>query len=209
MSVSRLKIINSLLVMTIACVLMSCGYLIQPKVKQGMANLQKGSYLNDPQHTSVIFKVGHMGLSTFVGRFNKVEASLEFDPKNLQNAQLSAIINVASVDVNNASLEDSLRGSSWFDTDKYPQAFFKTTSVTLVDEKRARFNGNLTLHGVTAPIVLDVVFNGGANDMLTGHYTVGFSATTSIRRSVFGVDYLIPAIADTVEIEVYTEFQRQ
>lgn len=190
-------------------VLSSCGYLIQPTIKQNIVHLEKGSYTADPQHTAVLFKINHMGLSTFVGRFNKVDASLEFDPVNIASAKLTAVIDVASVDVNNRELEENLRDSSWFHTEKYPQALFKTTSVELVDEKRAKFSGTFTLHGVTKPIVLDVTFHGGGNNMLTGAYTLGFSATTSFNRSVFGVDYLTPAIADKVDIEVFAEFQKQ
>jgi polyisoprenoid-binding protein YceI len=200
-----------LLLMTLASVtlLSSCGYLIQPAIKQNIVHLEKGSYTADPQHTAILFKINHMGLSTFVGRFNKVDASLEFDPAHIANAKLTAVIDVASVDVNNKELEENLRGSSWFHTEKYPQALFKTTSVQTIDEKRAKFSGTFTLHGITEPIVLDVTFNGGGNNMLTGAYTLGFSATTSFNRSVFGVDYLTPAIADKVDIEVFAEFQKQ
>ena len=188
--------------------LLSCGYLLQPSVKSGMINLAKGSYNLDPQHTSVLFKINHMGLSTFVGRFDQVNASLEFDPKDIANAKLSAVINIASIDVNNKGLEESLRGSSWFDADKYPQAFFTTSSVKVIDAKRAQFSGPLTLHGVTRPIVIEVVFNGGANNLLTGHYTLGFSATARFKRSAFAMDYLIPLVADEVDIEVFAEFQQ-
>ncbi len=189
--------------------LASCGTLIKPKVKTGLIQLEKGSYKLDPSHVAVLFKINHMGLSTFVGRFNKVDASLEFDPMNIAAAKLSAVIDIASVDVNNADLEETLRGSSWFDAEKYPQAFFKTTSVKIIDENTAEFSGDLNLHGVTAPISLKIHFNGGGNNMLTGSYTLGFSATSSINRSTFGMDYLVPAIADQVDLEVFAEFQQQ
>ncbi len=189
--------------------LASCGTLIKPKVKTGLIQLEKGSYKLDPSHVAVLFKINHMGLSTFVGRFNKVDASLEFDPMNIAAAKLSAVIDIASVDVNNADLEETLRGSSWFDAEKYPQAFFKTTSVKVIDENTAEFSGDLNLHGVTAPISLKIHFNGGGNNMLTGSYTLGFSATSSINRSTFGMDYLVPAIADQVDLEVFAEFQQQ
>ncbi len=189
--------------------LASCGTLIKPKVKTGLIQLEKGSYKLDPSHVAVLFKINHMGLSTFVGRFNKVDASLEFDPMNIAAAKLSAVIDIASVDVNNADLEETLRGSSWFDTEKYPQAFFKTTSVKVIDENTAEFSGDLNLHGVTAPISLKIHFNGGGNNMLTGSYTLGFSATSSINRSTFGMGYLVPAIADQVDLEVFAEFQQQ
>lgn len=193
----------------IGLLLASCGTLIKPNVKTGIVQLEKGSYLLDQTHVAVLFKINHMGLSTFVGRFNKVDAALEFDPNNIAAAKLSAVIDVASIDVNNPDLEETLRGSSWFDTEKYPQAFFKTTNVSLLDQNSAVFAGELTLHGVTAPINLTVTFNGAANNMLTGFYTLGFSATSTFNRSAFGVDYLIPAIGDAVAIEVFAEFQKK
>lgn len=192
-----------------ALTLSACGYLIKPTVKTGIVNLEPGSYQIDKQHTSLLFKVNHMGMSTLVGRFNSVDASLEFNPTHMENARLSAVITISSVDVNNRDLEETLRGSSWFDADKYPQALFKTTSVELVNESRAKFSGNLTLHGVTAPVVLDVVFNGGGENMLTGRYTLGFTAVTSFKRSQFGMDYLVPAVGDDVNIEVFAEFQKR
>ena len=201
-----IKIISTLL---IGFLLVSCGTLIKPDVKTGIVQLEKGSYKLDQTHVAVLFKINHMGLSTFVGRFNKVDATLEFDPANIAAAKLSAVIDVASLDANNADLEETLRGSSWLDTEKYPQAFFKTTSVSVLDQNSAVFAGELTLHGVTAPINLTVTFNGGANNMLTGFYTLGFSATTAFNRSAFGIDYLIPAIGDQVAIEVFAEFLQQ
>jgi polyisoprenoid-binding protein YceI len=189
--------------------LTACGYLIQPKLKTGIINLAPGSYKIDKQHTSVSFKINHMGMSTFVGRFNAVDASLEFNPDHMENATLSAVINIASIDVNNKDLEEILRGGSWFDADAWPQAQFKTNKVELISDKRAKFSGDMTLHGVTAPVVLDVVFNGAGDNMLTGHYTLGFTATTQFKRSQFGMDYLIPAVGDEVNVEVFAEFQKQ
>ena len=189
--------------------LLSCGTLIKPRVKAGMLQLEKGSYTIDQTHATVLFKINHMGLSTFVGRFNKIDASLEFDPANIAAAKLSAVIDITSIDVNNNDLEETLLGSSWFAAEKYPQAVFKTTSVKVLDQDAAVFTGDLTLHGITAPIALTVTFNGGANNMLTGFYTLGFSATSTFNRSAFGIDYLIPAIGDKIDLEVFAEFQQQ
>ena len=79
----------------------------------------------------------------------------------------------------------------------------------MIDQNSARFTGDLSLHGITAPIELTVTFNGGANNMLTGFYTLGFSATGALSRSAFGIDYLVPAIGDQVALEVFAEFQQQ
>lgn len=198
-----------LLLLLTAIFSVGCGQLIKPRIKTGMVQLEKGSYQLDQTHVAVLFKINHMGFSTFVGRFNKVDASLEFDPHNIAAAKLTAVIDVASIDVNNPDLEQTLRGNNWFAVEQYPQALFKTTAVTLVDEHSAVFTGDFTLRGITAPIALKVHFNGGGNNLLTGFYTLGFSATSQFKRSTFALDYLIPAIGDQVDIEVFAEFQQQ
>jgi len=199
------RLLSLFLVLSLA----ACGYLIKPNIKTGIVNLEPGSYQLDKQHTSVLFKINHMGMSTFVGRFNSVDASLEFDPAHMENAKLSAVINMASVDVNNVELSETLRGSSWFDAVRYPQAVFTTTHVKIINESRAIFSGNLQFHGTTAPIALDVIFNGGGDNLLTGRYTLGFTAGTQFKRSAFGMDYMVPAVGDDVTIEVFAEFQKR
>jgi len=192
----------------VAVLLGSCS-LLTPTVKTQLSELRSGQYNIDKKHASLIFKIGHLRLSTFVGRFNDVDATLDFDPANIAATKLDAQVNVASIDVNNADLEESLRSSSWFDTNKFPQATFTTLSVQPVSGNTFRFTGNLTLHGVTAPVTLDVTFHGGADDMLTGFYTLGFSATGTIKRSTFGIDSYIPMVGDDVVLEVYAEFQKR
>jgi len=195
-------------VLIVAVLLGSCSLLV-PTVKNQLSELRSGQYSIDKKHASLIFKIGHMKLSTFVGRFNDVDASLDFDPANIAATKLDAQVNVASIDVNNVDLEESLRGGSWFDTNKFPQATFTTLSVEPVSGNTFRFTGNLTLHGVTAPVTLDVTFHGGGDDMLTGFYTLGFSATGTIKRSTFGIDSYIPMVGDDVALEVYAEFQKR
>lgn len=186
----------------------SCS-LITPKVQTQLSELRSGQYSLDKQHASLIFKVGHMKLSTFVGRFNEFDATLDFDPANIAATKLDAQVNTASIDVNNTDLEESLRGSTWFDTTQFPQAIFTTLSVQPQSDNTFHFTGNLTLHGVTAPVILEVTFHGGADNMLTGKYTIGFSASGTIKRSTFGIDSYIPMVGDDVVLEVYAEFQRR
>lgn len=209
---ARLKpgaFVGFVILVVLAFLLTACGHLLKPHVKTGMVQLEKGSYQLDQSHVAVLFKINHMGLSTFVGRFNKVDAQLEFDPDNIAAAQLSAVIDINSIDVNNPELEKTLQGRSWFNAEAFPQAFFKTTAVKVVDENSAIFTGDFTLRGVTNPLDLHVHFNGGANNILTGFYTLGFSARSQFKRSAFAMDYLIPAIGDQVDLEIFAEFQQQ
>jgi polyisoprenoid-binding protein YceI len=187
----------------------ACSSLLTPNVTTGVTELRAGEYRLDKQHATLLFKVDHLGLSEFVGRFNEFDATLDFDPERIEEARLEAVIQTASIDVNDPEFEEELRGRDWFNTTRFPEAVFRTNSVTLIDDESARFSGELTLLGVNVPVELNVVFNGGANNLLTLKYTIGFSATTSFMRSDVGMDHYIPAVGDEVNIEVYAEFQRQ
>lgn len=188
----------------------SCAWLLTPKVKTELLQLEPGSYKLDPTHTSVIFKVSHLNLSTYVGRFNDMDATLDFDPEQTEKTRLTALVKTASIDVNNDSLEESLVGSSWFNTEEFPEATIKTISVMPANETNLFiFNAELSLLGQSKPVALLATFNGGAYNMLTGYYTLGFNATGEINRSEFGMDQYVPLVGDKVKIEVYAEFQKQ
>jgi len=186
--------------------LSACVSLITPKVQPELSKLKAGAYSLDKTHARLLFKVTHLGLSTYVGRFNEFDASLEFDPENINAAKLSAVIEVGSLDINDAGLKDDLMGRSWFNQSAYPQAVFESTSVRSVDGNDFVFSGDLTWRGVTKLILVNATFNGGANNILSGKYTLGFSAKASFSRSDFGMDKFVPLVGDEVIIETYAEF---
>lgn len=188
--------------------LSGCVSWLQPNVETNSRALKPGNYTLDKSHTTVLFKVEHMGLSTYVGRFNEVNAVLQYNPEDISASSLEAVVTMASVDVNNEKLERALRGSFWFDTEKYPQAFYKTVSARQLSEDKIVFEGELTLLGQTNPLEIEVTVNGGANNMLTGKYTLGFSASGALNRSEFGLDRFTPVVGDRVELEIHAEFQR-
>ncbi len=183
-----------------------CASLIKPKLKQQLVALKPGDYQLDPAHSTVLFKVDHMGYSKFVGRFNRVDASLLWNAESIEASQLEAIVDMASVDVNNPKFERALNGRFWFDTQTYPQATFKTLSAEKVGANQMRFLGELFFMGVAQEIEVDVLFNGAANNWVTGKYTLGFSASSTISRSAFGLDRFVPAVGDEVELEIHAEF---
>lgn len=186
-----------------------CAKLIQPNIKTDMTLFKSGQYEIDPAHTTVLFKVNHMGFSMFVGRFNRFEANLAFDAEHIEDAKLEALIDMASVDVNNPDFEDTLRGRFWFNAEKYPQAKFVTRSVKKIDANSADFTGDLTFRGVTQPLTLRVDFNGAANNIVTGNYTLGFAASGVLQRSAFGLDNYVPTIGDDVQLEIHAEFKKR
>ena len=160
---------------------------VSPQANTEREALRTGEYTLDNLHTAVTFKIDHLGFSNYVGRFEQVEASLDFDAENPAEARLEAIIEIASLDVANDEFAETLSGSSWFDAEVHPQAIFRSTGISVTSGTTGTVTGNLTLKGVTNPVTLDVTFNGGDNDRLRGGYAIGFSATGSFKRSDFGI----------------------
>jgi len=204
--------IKLMLGLTSLLFLSGCASLITtfgtPNVKQEITELKAGEYSLDKSHATVLFKIDHSGLSTYVGRFNKFDASLSFDPENIADAKLDGVVQMGSLDINDEGLEDTLMGGSWFNQKKYPQATFKTRSVTPISGNEFEFVGDLDWRGVVKPVSLRVVFHGGAFVPLTQKYTLGFSAKGSFLRSDFGMDSYIPLVGDEVKLEVFAEFQK-
>ena len=190
--------------------LAGCGYLI-PANNQTLdpARLEGGAYRLDPDHTALLWKVNHLGFTLYVGRFDRVEGSLDFDPEAPAASRLQVIVETASIGSVDPKLDSDLRGSGWFDAVTHPQIVFRSTAIDVTGKNTGRVTGDLTLHGVTRPMTLDVTFNGGATDIITGKYTLGFAATGTIKRSEFGVDDYVPAIGDEAQLEIYTEFLRR
>jgi polyisoprenoid-binding protein YceI len=190
--------------------LASCDRILTPDFETELTELNAGQYVLDPDHATLIWKINHLGFSTFVGRFNDIEASLDFDPENIQESSLEVIINTAGLDVNNLEFEEELRGSNWFDVENFPQATFISTSFLESDGNSFVFEGDLTLLGNTAPIILDINFNGGGRNFLTRSNTVGFSASATFLRSAYGLDRFTSfGVGDEIELEIHVEFMEQ
>ena len=181
---------------------------LTPDVETEIAEIRSGQYSLDRDHATLIWKVDHLGFSTYIGRFNDFDASLDFDPENIGNSSLEVIVNTASLDVNLPEFEDELR-ADWFNVEQFPQAVYRTTSLAeTIDENTFVFNGELTFMGVTAPVALEVDFHRGARDISRRlQYVIGFSASASVQRSAFGLDNLVNiGIGDEVELEIHVEF---
>ena len=188
--------------------LVSCDRLLTPDFNTEITELKGGAYTLDPDHATLLWKINHLGFSTFIGRFNDFDASLDFDPENIEAAELEVIIDVAGVDINNPEFAEELRGPDWFDVENFPQAVFRTTSfVETVDEDTFIFQGDLTLLGNTAPVNLEVNFHGGGRNFLTRSYTLGFSASANFQRSDYGLDRFASfGVGDDIELEIHVEF---
>jgi len=134
----------------VLCIFVSgCASVLRPNFTQSLGELRSGAYTLDPEHAYLIFRIEHLGLSTIVGRFNMMDASLDFNPAALADLSLDGIVDVASIDLNNTSLENRLRGSQWLDTESFPQARFVSETVQPLSGNSFIVNGVFTLRGVT------------------------------------------------------------
>jgi polyisoprenoid-binding protein YceI len=192
----------------------------QPSVSPNDATA--GEYKLDPTHASIVWKVPHMGLSNYTARFTKFDATLNFDPKDPAKNRVDVTIDPTSIrtdypynDIKSPfgvteNFDQTLAtGENWFEATKFPKITFKSTGVEQTGDNSARVTGDLTLKGVTKPVVMDVTFNGSyAKHPMAPIAVVGFSGVTTIKRSDFGMTYAAPQIGDDVQIMVEAEFSR-
>lgn len=146
-------------------------------------------YKVDPDHTSVTFQVRHL-FSRVQGRFDRFEGQIAFDPKNPAAVKVTGTIDVSSINTNVAERDKHLRAKDFFDVDAHPTITFVSTGASDVDAAAhtAKLAGNLTIHGVTKPVVLDVAYLGEGTDPW-GNRRAGFSAKTTINRTDFGLSW--------------------
>jgi polyisoprenoid-binding protein YceI len=149
-----------------------------------------------------------MGFSDWYGDFTGATGSLSLDPKAPTKAKVDITIPVSSVSTTNATLDGELKSDAWFDAAKYPQIRFTSTAVTPTGPRTANIAGNLTFHGVTRPVVLKATFLASGVNPLSKGYTMGFNATTSLKRSDFGVKTYIPLISDEVSLRISAAFEK-
>ena len=172
------------------------------------AKVEAGTYAVEPEHTRVRFDVSHFGFTKYDGEFRKVTGTLVLDPSKPDAAKVDIVIATSSVMVPNAKLKEELEGAQWLDAAKFPQITFKSTKVVSTGADTADVTGDFTLHGVTKPLTLKVKFNGAGNNPVNKHYTSGFEATGSIKRTDFGVKTYAPMIGDTVDLDIDAAFEK-
>ncbi len=168
-----------------------------------------GTYILDNKHTSVIFRINHLGFSHFTGRFNKSEGRCDFVPSAPENSGLDVTIDPRSIDTDDNDLDNALISENWFDTLKFPRATFHATHIERTGDTSAKITGDFTLHGVTHTLTLDTVLVGAGQDPLTHSNVLGFSATGSFKRSAYGIPNLEPMVGDEVTLQIDSEFDKE
>lgn len=163
------------------------------------------TYVIDPTHTDVIASWSHLGFSNPIAHFGQVDGSITYDPQDVGASSVSVTIPLAGMNSHVPAFDKHLRSADLFDADKHPTITFRSTKVEAAGEGRLRVTGELTVKGVTKPSVLDVTLNKIGEHPMNKRQTIGFDATTTLKRSEFGIAYAVPAVSDEVRIRITTE----
>jgi polyisoprenoid-binding protein YceI len=174
-----------------------------------IASVKAGTYKVETYHTQVGFSLSHFGFTHYSGLFSGATGSLHLDPANPAASKLEVTIPVQSLQTTVPVLTDELKGDKWFDATKFPQATFTSTNVAVDKKGEATITGNLTLHGVTKPVVLHAHLLGAGVNPINKAYTVGFDVSGTIKRSDFGVSLYAPAVGDDVQLTIAGAFELQ
>ena len=171
----------------------------------GAAMAAPVQYDMDPNHTRIDFSWTHFGFSHPMGRFDEFDGDFRFDPADPTKSSVTVTIPIDSIDTGVAKLDTHLKTADFFDVARYPTATFKSTHVEANGAHGLKVAGDLTLHGVTKPVVLDVVINKIGPHPMGGIAAAGFDATTTIKRSDFGISHFVPNVSDEIAISISTE----
>lgn len=171
---------------------------------------QAATYTIDTKgaHAFVQFKIQHLGYSWLLGRFNTFEGEFEYDAAAPEKSEIEVTIDTASIDSNHAERDKHLKGSDFLNVSKFPQSSFKSTGFKSTGDGEGMISGDFTLHGVTKNISFPVQLIGEGKDPWGG-YRAGFSGTTTLKLSDYGIDYNLGPASTHVEIELHIEGIRQ
>lgn len=173
------------------------------------ASAEPKHYAIDPVHTRIAFAIDHLGFSKSLGTFSHPSGSLWLDPDDLSTARVEVNIDIASLDLGDNDWRDRMFKRDYFDLARHATARFVSTSVAPTGDKGVRVHGELTLRGITLPLVLDATLNRHGRHPLTFRTTAGFSATATLQRSAFGMDDNLRTVGDHVELRIELEAARE
>jgi polyisoprenoid-binding protein YceI len=180
-----------------------------------VSRAQAGTYAVDPAHTLIGWRVNHFGFNDYFGLFGNPTGTLTIDPAAPQSAKVEITVPVAEVTTANAGLTQHLLRAGrdggnpdFFGPNAQPARFVSTRVVP--SGTNAKIEGNLTLNGVTKPVVIDAQFTGAGNAMMPPNkLTLGFEGKTKIKRSDFNINFAVPMVSDEVELDLTAAFEKQ
>lgn len=172
----------------------------------GCAPLYATTYTMEPDYTQGVFRWDHLGFSSPSAQFAQGEGTLEFDAANPAKSSVKVSIPLTTLNTGVPGLDEHFRSADFFDTARFPKATFTSTRVEKGSmTNQLKVTGNLSLHGVTKPVTLDVTLvKVGANPR-TSLATVGFDATTTLKRSDFGMGAYVPQVSDEIRVQITSQ----
>jgi polyisoprenoid-binding protein YceI len=179
-------------------------------VLMGAGQAMAADYAIDKQgqHAFVNFKISHLGYSWLYGTFKDFDGSFSYDAANPQDSKVNVTLNTTSVDTNHAERDKHLRSDDFLNVGQHPTATFASTSVTSTGEGTADINGDLTLNGVTKPVVIAATFIGEGKDPWGG-YRAGFEGSTTLKLKDFDIQKDLGPASQSVELIISVEGIRQ
>jgi polyisoprenoid-binding protein YceI len=167
-----------------------------------------GTYHLDSKEALVRYTTIHMGLTEFWGTFPNATGTLTIDPKNLAATKVDIRLPIMGVETTNKELNAEFISTEFFDFGKFRSMHFVSTEVVRTGPRSARMTGDLTLHGITKPITLNVTFNGAGPNSFSKVLTLGFKAEGLVKRSEFGLGKYVPIVSDDTAITISAAFER-
>ena len=163
------------------------------------------SYRIDPNHTNVIASWNHFGFSNPSVNFGKADGTIVYDAAKVSESSVQVTLPLTGLSALADDFYDHLTSGDWFDAAKYPAATFKSTSVEDAGTGKLKVTGDLTVKGVTRPVVLDVTLNKAGEQPMAKRAAIGFDATATVKRSDFGLGNYVPNVSDEVTLRITTE----
>jgi polyisoprenoid-binding protein YceI len=163
------------------------------------------TYKLDPHHTMVLFSWNHFGYSNPTADIGLGEGTVVFDEQNPADSSVQVTLPMTRLDTHVTALDEHLKKADFFDAAKYPVITFKSTRVEPLGGHKFKVTGNLSVHGVTRPVVLDATLNKVGPHAMSKTQGIGFDATTMLKRSDFGVGAYVPNVSDEVHVRITTE----
>lgn len=163
------------------------------------------TYKLDPSHTMVLFSWNHFGFSNPTANLGISAGTLVYDAAHPAKSSVEVTMPLAKLDTHVSALDEHLKKPDFFDAGKYPVVTFKSTRVEPLGGNKFKVTGDLSVHGVTRPVVLDATLNKAGMQPMLKVPAVGFDATGTIKRSDFGIGAYVPNVSDEVQIRITTE----
>ena len=161
----------------------------------------------DLAHTQVFFGIRHLGISLIRGNMRVAQAQLELDESSPEDAHLSALVDVSTLDTKEAGRDGHLKGADFFNVEQYPHIAFETSKVLRFEDGKFRVAGDLTIRDVTKPVELAGEYSGPVEDPISGKRKIGFQLTGDIAQRDWGIDWNVPMpggfmLADRVTLTI-------